>query len=632
MVQHPGLRTGIAAAVAIAGAAWFVLSESESDDGPEPEAEAAAIASKDRRRAGCVFQEGQRLALQLKRSSVFWVNPAAVMDKAMDASLGRVQSDSVSDEWVMLWDVERVEAKGALVRMIGVESGLPRRATKLSEMRSKTPVLIKVQPNCKFSQIGAEDGVHPALLRDWQSLLTLMEFVWPRRSGQSWSTVQADPTGEYSANYTLADDGTLDRERVEFISTVPPRPGIKATASVVGSDASAQRDGDFGWVTTLNMREHVQVDVEGAGRFADVNTTLSLRAVDVPDHPFWDESIDMDLVAWTDAHKLGGAGQGGLRFSGDPVDPALLRLPLEQLLATFGSLLGEDRVGAFRILVHWLRHDPTRAQQLLDGIRTGAIPGELHDEMFHALSLAGGPEARAALLEAATSSDLSTANHLQALAALKGAPGVHSETVSFLTEVWSERADPPSLEDRSALLAAGALLDRPDTPDEFREALEDVLKSALIDSDSSDETSAALGAIGNTHDPSFADIVEPLLDHENEQTRLAALETMNRIGEAPPPEEALDALMEMSTIRGQKYASNALKDRASDATDEHIRWAIELLNDSETTTYQRGALIEFLGALVDRPIARMALIAWFELETDPDLLVLIGRYISGSEL
>lgn len=632
MTASPGWRTGLTAAALVAGAVWFAVSESGENAGKNAAVDSEERQATSRTRTGCVFKEGDRLALKLKRSSTFWVNPIAVMDKAVDPSLARVQTDTIRDEWTMLWDVERVQLKGAMVRLIGIPTLPPRRPQELAALRAATPVFLNIKPNCSFGQIGAPEGTHPALLRDWQSLLTMMEFVWPRRSGSSWSTVQSDTTGQYTADYSVDSAGTLDRERVAYISTVPPRPGIKATATVAGSDATASRDGDGGWFTRVSMREHVQVDVEDAGRFADVNTTISLTAVDVPDHAFWDATVDMDAVAWADTHKLGGAAEGGLRFSGDPVDPALAALPLDGLIDAFGALLGDDRVGAMRILVHWLRHDPSRAQELLDGIRTGLVPKDLHDEMFHALSLAGGPEARAALLEAATSPDLSTANHLQALAALKGAPGVHSETVEFLTGAWTDRSEPPTVEDRSGLMAAGSLLDRPDTPDDLRNDLEEALTNALVDAESAEETSAALGAIGNSHDPEFASIVEPLLDDENSQTRIAALEAMNRIGAAPAPDEALDALMDMDTTRGQKYASNSLQDRAADATAEDIQWAIHLLNEPGTTVYQRGALIQFLGALADRPAARMGLIEWFQRETDPDLLVLIGRYISGSEL
>jgi|GEM_PF-4727791 len=635
MTLPPSIKFGILGLACIAGAAWFVSTDTTSPTTDEPgegRGETAEAIAEQAAGTGCTFEEGDQFALHLKRRSAFWVNPVAVMDKSVSPSLAQIQSDTVSDEWIMLWQVQQVQKKGALIRMTGIPAGTPRRGTELAKLRAQTSVFLNVLPNCSFGQVGAPEGVQPALLRDWQSLLTLMEFIWPRRSGQAWSAVQTDTTGAYSAEYSLSGSGDVDRKRREYLSTVPPRPGLKAAASIVSSDATATRDHRHDWFSQIRMREHVQVDVEGAGRFADVNTTLALSVVDPPDHPFWDEVVDMDLVSWTEAHKLGGESQGGLRFSGDPVDPALVALPIDQLMATFSALLGEDRVGALRILVHWLRHSPSRAQELLDGVKMGLIPKDLHDEVFHALGMAGGPEAREALLEAASSPDLSTANRLQAMAALKGAPGVHSDTVNFLTGAWAERSDPPTLEERSGLLTVGSLLDRPDTPDDLRDELEDTLKSALADAETSEETSAALSAIGNTHDPEFADLVEPLLDDDNVQTRTAAFEAMNRIGQAPPPDEALDALIALPTTRGQKYALNALQARAEDATDEDIQWAIHLLNEPGTTVYQRGALIQFLGALADRPVARAALIAWFAVETDPDLLVLIGKYISGGEL
>ena len=451
------------------------------------------------------------------------------MDKSVSPSLAQIQADTVSDEWTMLWQVQQVGKKGALIRMTRIPAGAP------GGHRARQASLPDLHiPQCTSKLFirsgGCSKGIQPALLRDWQSLLTLMEFIWPRRSGKTWSAMQTDTTGAFP----LSTHAQVQEMSIvsDVVSLVPPRPGLKAAASIVSSDATATRDHRHDWFSQVRMREHVQVDVEGAGRFADVNTTLALSVVDPPDHPFWDETIDMDLVSWTEAHKLGGESQGGLRFSGDPVDPALVALPIDQLMATFSALLGEDRVGALRILVHWLRHSPSRAQELLDAVKMGLIPKGLHDEVFHALGMAGGPEAREALLEAASSPELSTANHLQAMAALKGAPGVHSDTVNFLTGTWAERSDPPTLEERSGLLTVGSLLDRPDTPDELRADLEDTLKSALVDAETSEETSAT-SAIGNTHDPDFADLVEPLLDDDNVQTRTAAFETMNQMVRRP---------------------------------------------------------------------------------------------------
>ena len=122
------------------------------------------------------------------------------------------------------------------------------------------------------------------------------------------------------------------------------------------------------------------------------------------------------------------------------------------------------------------------------------------------------------------------------------------------------------------------------------------------------------------------------MDSEDGQTKIAAFEALNRIGSAPPPDEALDALTAFSTKRGQDYASNALKQRAQDATDEDIEWAIFVLNEPDTTPVRRGALIEFLGILSNRPAARRGLIDWFLYETEPELLRLIGRYIPAEEL
>ena len=52
---------------------------------------------------------------------------------------------------------------------------------------------------------------------------------------------------------------------------------------------------------------------------------------------------------------------------------------------------------------------------------------------------------------------LSSSNHLQALAALKGSPGVHARNVGFLKEYWASREGEPNVQQRASLLAAGSL-------------------------------------------------------------------------------------------------------------------------------------------------------------------------------
>ena len=113
---------------------------------------------------------------------------------------------------------------------------------------------------------------------------------------------------------------------------------------------------------------------------------------------------------------------------------------------------------------------------------------------------------------------------------------------------------------------------------------------------------------------------------------MAALEALNRINRAPEPEVALETLMDMPTARGQNYASDALQQRLKDADETDVGTAIELLFREGTQPNQRQALIKFLGALSQQPSAKQALIDWFQVETESQLLVLIGRYLKGDEL
>ena len=127
---------------------------------------------------GCRLEESVRLAFRVKRRSVFWINPTAIMDERLNPGLAKIQNDTISEDWTLLMHVDSVQEGVSVVRLLGVNLGfspVQSRAT-LSQLRSQQPVWVEIDSECRFKKIGSQPTQHPAVLRDWQALLTLIEF------------------------------------------------------------------------------------------------------------------------------------------------------------------------------------------------------------------------------------------------------------------------------------------------------------------------------------------------------------------------------------------------------------------------------------------------------------------------
>lgn len=602
----------------IAGTLSLLTSEPDSPENKVEEKTASTFAPAELPvMMACNFENGERRAYQVDSN---------------------VEVSGVSDAFGGLLDLEVIEVneQGAMMRAAFTELELTQSMTRAADRSDAAsieaaPFFIQMDSRCGFTRIGFPEAWDTSARQLVVTVLRAQEIILPEDRSNRWETAQRDGGGVYKANYiALKQDDSKDaeihirRQKVMYTDVSESRE-FGFELSVLGARTTARFDQRQGVIESVRGEEKIRLALPGgqpqvlAHRFSmerrDV-TTANIAFASLEDADFRDA---LDLVNETTREE--------------PADPSLAGMECAVAMANFHSLFderGKDAVlPAARFLARWLRANPELAGQLLDELRQGKFSQTTHAALFLAIEMAGTEQTRDVLLVAMEDAELSELNRARAASALAD----HGEPTEVAMNALLERAR----EDRSSMvstvsrLGLGTMAGRAEG--ELGEELHALLGAELDAAESRSDAVAAIDAIGNAADDRFVPKLTEQLAASEPSVRAHAAEALGRMS----PEVARDTLVgHLEAEQDPQVVSStldglaALDRRSSQLTDEDIALATAML--ATPNAHIRGRVITWLGQSAARAEVRAVLAAHFHEETDPSLKMLIGKFVSASEI
>ena len=512
------------------------------------------------------------------------------------------------------------------------------------------PILFELNEYGRITGIAGNPETRVEIHNEWQLFLQLIEFALSDTDAKAtaWDASQTDSTGTYLAGYKRVDEARLarlQRQRKTYTSVHQPQgnqqarqsDAMQVKASILFSDAVAVWTPNKKWFYELRLREHMKLRVQERS-LGEADTVLTMKQIDPNsiDIALWSLALKEGDFSWRRSSQLALPAKA-LPYSNRPPIPGLAEKTLVDVLQELNALLNikpqADFDTAITMLVQYLRLKPEMAQALLNEIRKGDLPDAVASLAFLGLELAGGDIAHNTLVEAMHDGELSRMNRMRATSALGDVPDPNRKTVDRLLEVakGSSRDEDESEIKRSAKLGLGVLAGSETLDKESREVAQQALEDELESSDQPNDLTLALDAIGNSKDASFKEEVAALTSHNSPVVQIAAYRNLNRIGSLPPGEELLERFREEENHQvKQEMARHLISHDNLESTDVDV--AITWLQTYPDTDVRR-TLIQVIGkAANSHPNAKPALIAHFKVEKDVKLKVLIGKYVSATDL
>ena len=183
----------------------------------------------------------------------------------------------------------------------------------------------------------------------------------------------------------------------------------------------------------------------------------------------------------------------------------------------------------------------------------------------------------------------------------------------------------------TSVRALGHLVERLETTDaDLRGELQEALRGELLSAKDDSRAIDVVDAIGNTGDEGFARELGLRLAAPAPSMREHAARAFRKMA----PAAATPALLERLRVEGDPGVRVAIVETllALGVRDPDAMALAATLVGTEGSPAVRAALIRWLGAAAELPVARAGLVAQFHREQVPQLLQLIGRYVSADEL
>jgi hypothetical protein len=563
----------------------------------------------------CAFVPGQQAAFHLESAvEARGVAQASPRDRVQTVLSWQVLADARPGEWLLRAALSSTE----------LSQQLSSPAQRLGQPLDGA-FIVRLGRDCRFLGTGYAREWQPATRRFVTTLLSTFEFALG--PGVSWELEQGDGMGRYTARYaaTRLADGSAQLQKMKARYRDDARQkGGGIQVQVVNAKASATLDAAGRWLQRASGTEQVRLSAQGS-LLADLEQRFELRRDDGAFVPP-DERVEAAALDWQDPFLMP-------TQVATSADPALLALPLdgalERFAAAYRKTAGGDALAAARFLAAWLQVHPEEAAALLARVRRDGLPEALRPAAFLALELCGTPQARAVLSSAVGDQGLAEMDRARAASALSDVPQPTPESARALVKAAGEPGS--KLVSGGSVRALGHLLERTDALDPaLHEELRTALRGALHAASDPSREVDVVDAIGNSGDEAFAPELGARLGDAAPPMREHAARALRRM-EAPV---AGPLLLERLKVEGDSDVRTALVDTlaALGVRDPSSLAVGAQLLPVEGSPNTRAALIRWLGAAADVPVARQGLIAWFHREQVPQLLQLIGRYLPVAAL
>jgi HEAT repeat protein len=267
-----------------------------------------------------------------------------------------------------------------------------------------------------------------------------------------------------------------------------------------------------------------------------------------------------------------------------------------KILATVPELdaATKGRLGLIHRLRDLLRVDDSLPAVILDVLKTQELSDRTRADLYLVLEQAGTESAQAALVEVITDDSWSLKDGMRAIVAMGGVKQPSTESITALWDMaqYSSGGERQRMAN-SAAFALGSLgntMNKADDP-EYASLRSSLLSNALGAGDVT-QRSNYITALGNTHDPTVANEVIPLLDDAEPAIRRATALSLGSLG----ADQVADRLVSRYRAEDNGYVRGAITEslqswtEPSDSAMAMFRQTVRTETD-ESTRYNIAVLL-----------------------------------------
>lgn len=589
------------------------------------------------RRTACQHRVGEETGLALNLRTTMNISPSALGGGNMPEQ--QVVSTTVAT--VTIRAIKQLPGDELVValRLTSVRSavnGKPAVDPAISEALSQA-FLLHVTRRCKVRRFGRHRSIKPRSASLFQSVADILDIELPRPGVDTYRAHHDDQYGNYLGTYKrskdLASAGLWTRTRSGYRAT------NDATAGSAMSFRSAAARTTFTPANGLGLAAaHVTgaVVVMQNGRRLLTDTSKHAIAATAPvADAFKGTDLELANYVWG---RLDPNQMASLAGKSDVAK--LVGVPLDKAWQQFSALRKgpNGHMAAVKFLTSWLKANPGGAGELVQRIRGGDFDESERAMIVHAMSKAGTPQGRAALLEMAESGDMDYKVRTQAVSALGDLVNPNEDTIRRLAALGRGEGTPSKLGfvQGAATLAIGTLLG------ESRHADSAVTQSGreelngLLASDDPQKVKQALGAIGNSGDVEFLGAAQAKLNDAEPRTRAAAVRAL-RLMDAEKVQPVFTKVLQSESdpnVIAELAWAHAIQvgEKKVTVTPEQMTSYSRRLRGSPSESARR-AIIEVLGKMSGKDSQAMRLLAkWFWKEPSNSLKGVIGQFVPASLL
>jgi hypothetical protein len=498
------------------------------------------------------------------------------------------------------------------------------------------PFLLSVNTKCRFERISFTEATSATQAAVVEGTLRLFEVVGGDTRSPAWEVLQRDANGEYFASYQRS---AFDETSLEFTRTSSDYRGPQGDGNSIQQlrfDMTGHFDAERGWLSRLTGESQHRV-VMGRDR-TDVSVRFELERIDAAPPAGLPGATDVALFVQTpqlgaDPHGPPPSIAGMSRETIAAMEPGEMATRLLELFEDSDTPAREE---AYQFLLAWVRTHPGGADALLDAIRRGELDARLDALALLVLGMADTPESRQALAGALTDTDLSAMNRQRAALALGSNSTPTMDSLNALRAAAEERGR--SMDDtvtRGVMMRSVGPMARDDAPEDVREEARQYIRELASSADLEDRL-AGLDAAGNAGSEALLDAIEPGFEHGEPTIRASAYNALRDMPRDLIQPVITDALRHETHGDVRRALVAAAYTNANAAARPYVD---PLLAQAAVATLAstpdegaRMATIGLAGIANDAsPEVHAALLAWMEHEEDPNVIQVLGRYLSVEE-
>ncbi len=501
------------------------------------------------------------------------------------------------------------------------------------------PYLLRIDSRCHILASARPKDANVIAYRRVLGVTDRMDFSLPPVGidpTRSYTSRQVDDFGTYNSSNQYRRDsgrGAIERKRLAYEAGAAEKNALPMRIRIHSAGGSVSL-GNSAWFTQISDSEDIDTVSNGKVPFRSRSSSKLVAQTPAP------AAFDGVPIVLSD-YVWGRPSEAEMELAHEALRGSDMKeLAAADAVAKFLAQRDSGVPGSWhdaqRMLRDWMRANPDGVRELAREMVQHKYSRSDQADIVLAMAKSGSTAARHELEQLVKDTGAGTDLRVQAASACGDLKQPTVETVSVLKDIGSvdRSGTPEDILPSAATMALGSIIDTAPSADaaiEARKVLHDMLQQGQTG-----KTVEAFYAASNSGDASFLPQANTYAKSEQPEERAAAAHFVRKVQPSPETQQMLNSLMR------EDMQPEVVKQVAESRREQLQTYGGELGN-GELALYAtklasapegvRWEILRTLGAASRlQPEAKGLLVDWYGSETVGALKVLIGQYVSASEL